>query len=63
LLNLGGGLPAHYRVPIPPLSAYAEAIETALAAEFGGSRPRILLEPGRYLVGDAGVLRAEILLI
>ena len=63
LLNLGGGLPAHYRAPIPPLSAYAEAMETALAAEFGGSRPRILVEPGRYLVGDAGVLRAEILLI
>lgn len=55
LLNLGGGLPAHYRAPIPPLSAYAEAIETALAAEFGGSRPRILVEPGRYLVGDAGL--------
>jgi ornithine decarboxylase len=23
LLNLGGGLPAHYRAPVPPLSAYA----------------------------------------
>ena len=63
LLNLGGGLPAHYRAPVPPLSAYAEAIETALATEFGGSRPRILVEPGRYLVGDAGLLRTEILLI
>jgi ornithine decarboxylase len=63
LLNLGGGLPAHYRAPVPPLAAYAEAIETALAAEFGDSRPSILIEPGRYLVGDAGLLRAEILLI
>jgi len=63
LLNLGGGLPAHYRAPVPPLAAYAEAIEGALAAEFGGSRPCILIEPGRYLVGDAGLLRAEILLI
>jgi hypothetical protein len=35
----------------------------ALTAEFGGGRPRILIEPGRYLVGDAGLLRAEILLI
>jgi len=48
---------------VPPLAAYAEAIETALATEFGGSRPRILIEPGRYLVGDAGLLRAEIVLI
>jgi ornithine decarboxylase len=63
LLNLGGGLPAHYLAPVPPLAAYAEAIEGALAAEFGGSRPRILIEPGRYLVGDAGLLRGEILLI
>jgi diaminopimelate decarboxylase len=48
LLSLCGGLPAHYRAPAPLLSAYAEAIETALATEFGGSRPRILVEPGRY---------------
>jgi ornithine decarboxylase len=63
LLNLGGGLPAHYREPIQPLAAYTEAIETALRKEFGSARPRIIIEPGRYLVGDAGVLRTEILLI
>jgi ornithine decarboxylase len=28
LLNLGGGLPAHCRAPVPPLAAHAEAIET-----------------------------------
>jgi len=63
LLNLGGGLPAHYRTPVPPLVDYAEAIETALAKEFGAARPRLFIEPGRYLVADAGLLRAEILLI
>ena len=63
LLNLGGGLPAHYRAPIPPLADYAETIETALSREFGAVRPRLFIEPGRYLVGDAGLLRAEILLI
>lgn len=63
MLNLGGGLPAHYREPIPALASYAEAIETALAREFGAARPRIMIEPGRYLVADAGLLRAEILLI
>jgi ornithine decarboxylase len=63
LLNLGGGLPAHYREPIQPLAAYAEAIEAALNREFGSARPHIIIEPGRYLVGDAGVLRTEILLI
>jgi ornithine decarboxylase len=63
LLNLGGGLPAHYREPIQPLSVYAEAIETALRKEFGSTRPHIIVEPGRYLVGDAGLLRTEVLLI
>ncbi len=63
LLNLGGGLPAHYRAPVPRLADYAEAIENALAREFGSSRPHILIEPGRYLVGDAGLMRTEILLI
>lgn len=63
LLNLGGGLPGHYLTPVPPLADYAEAIERALTREFGSARPRILIEPGRFLVADAGLLRAEILLI
>jgi ornithine decarboxylase len=63
LVNLGGGLPAHYREPVLPLEAYAEAIETAVRKEFASSRPHIMIEPGRYLVGDAGVLRTEIVLI
>jgi ornithine decarboxylase len=63
LLNVGGGFPAHYRTPIPPLAAYAEAIEDALTRSFGGARPQIIIEPGRYLVGDAGVLRTEVLVV
>ena len=38
-LNLGGGLPAHYREPVPPLAAYAEAIEKGLTKEFGARPP------------------------
>lgn len=63
LLNVGGGLPAHYHTRVPPLGDYAEAIDAALQREFGSARPKLLIEPGRYLVGDAGLLRAEILLI
>jgi ornithine decarboxylase len=62
-LNLGGGLPAHYRSPILPLRTYAEVIHGALMQHFGGSRPQIAIEPGRYLVADAGILRATVLLI
>lgn len=63
LLNVGGGLPAHYRAPVPPLSSYAEAILSSVSAQFGSAAPRIMVEPGRYLVGDAGVLRSQVLLI
>jgi ornithine decarboxylase len=62
-LNLGGGLPAQYRTPIPSLEDYAETIETALRKHFGANRPEIVIEPGRYLVGDAGVLRSTVLLV
>lgn len=63
LLNVGGGLPAHYRAPVSPLSSYAEAILSSVSAQFGSAAPRIMVEPGRYLVGDAGVLRSQVLLI
>lgn len=63
LLNLGGGLPAQYRSPVPSLATYGEAIATALGDQFRDHRPRILIEPGRHLVGDAGLLRATVLLV
>jgi ornithine decarboxylase len=63
LINVGGGFPAQYRDSVPPLAAYVETIESALAFAFGGARPRVLVEPGRYLVGDAGLLRSTVLLV
>lgn len=63
LLNVGGGLPAHYRTPVPPLAHYVEAITAAVAQQFGESPPQLMIEPGRYMVGDAGMLRAQVLLI
>ncbi len=63
LLDLGGGLPAQYRTPIPPLTRYADTIRTALRHRFGQSIPDLMIEPGRHLVGDAGMLRATVLLI
>jgi len=63
LLNVGGGFPAQYRTPIPPIAAYAAAIDDGLTRHFSGAMPRLLVEPGRYLVGDAGMLRSEVLLV
>lgn len=63
VLNLGGGFPAHYRSPVPSEATYAEAIQGAITRHFGPNRPRIMLEPGRSLVGDAGILNTEVVLI
>ena len=63
LLNVGGGFPAHYRTPVSPIAAYVDAVDSALARHFRSARPRLLIEPGRYMVGDAGILRSQVLLV
>ena len=62
-INLGGGFPAHYRTDIPSIDAYGEAIARSMARHFGNHRPDMLLEPGRYIVGDAGVIQSEVVLV
>ncbi len=62
-IKMGGGFPADYLVKANPLSVYAEEINRYLSQYFGSSVPEIYLEPGRGLVGDAGVLVSEIVTI
>ena len=63
LLNLGGGLPAQYIDSLPALDDYVDAIDASLVRHFGGERPQIVVEPGRYIAGDAGVLHTEVVLV
>ena len=62
-LNIGGGFPAQYLAPVPSIAAYGHAIEQSLRRHFGRNRPQIVVEPGRYLVADAGILQTEVVLI
>lgn len=56
-LNLGGGLGITYRNENPPsIEAYAEAIQKKLA----GYPLEIILEPGRSIVGNIGVLLTRV---
>ena len=59
-INVGGGLGVRYRAdqpePIAPAN-YAAAIRESLAG-FGG---QLVLEPGRFLVAEAGVLLTRVL--
>ncbi len=63
LLNLGGGLPASYRGDVPPLEDYASAINNSLDRHFGLVHPKLMIEPGRCLVAEAGIIEAEVVLI
>jgi ornithine decarboxylase len=63
LINLGGGFPARYMKSVPTASAYGAAITHSLRRHFGNHIPQTIIEPGRGLVGDAGVIKAEVVLV
>jgi ornithine decarboxylase len=63
MVNLGGGFPARYLKEVPALETYGRAIFRALRRHFGNRIPETIIEPGRGLVANAGVIEAEIVLI
>ena len=63
MVNLGGGFPTRYLKDVPAAEAYGHAIFDALRRHFGNRIPETIIEPGRGMVGDAGVLKAEVVLV
>jgi ornithine decarboxylase len=63
VLNLGGGFPGQYAGCVPPIEAYGSAIARSLARHFARHGPEIIVEPGRYLVADAGIIETEVVLV
>jgi ornithine decarboxylase len=63
LVNMGGGFPAHYLHPVEETYVYAAEITDYIREFFGGEFPQIFIEPGRYMVGDAGILVTEVVMI
>ncbi|MGW1991444.1 ornithine decarboxylase [Embleya sp. NPDC001921] len=56
ILNLGGGLPAPDRRPVPPLADFATAIRAAVARGFDQPPAEVVMDPGRALAAEAAVL-------
>jgi len=59
-LDIGGGYPVQYTLdrPASPIAVYAEEITRAIkskCAEYGLPLPVLIVEPGRSIVGQAGV--------
>ncbi|QAY94728.1 ornithine decarboxylase [Methylovirgula ligni] len=63
MVNLGGGFPTKYLRDVPAVKAYGQAIFRALRKHFGNRIPETIIEPGRGMVGNAGVIEAEVVLI
>jgi ornithine decarboxylase len=63
MMNLGGGFPTRYRDAVPEIGQFGDAIMAAMTAHFGNSLPEMLIEPGRAVVGDAGLVAAEVVLV
>jgi ornithine decarboxylase len=63
MVNLGGGFPARYLKEVPKISRYSDAIQKGLAKHFGNAIPETIIEPGRGMVGNAGVIKAEVVLV
>jgi ornithine decarboxylase len=63
MVNLGGGYPVRYRQEVPEIDAIGAAIMGAMAEHFGNAIPELVIEPGRFIVGEAGVVESEVVLV
>jgi len=63
MVNLGGGFPTRYLKNVPSVKSYGAAIFKALRKHFGNRIPETIIEPGRGLVGNAGMIESEVVLV
>ncbi|WP_407529488.1 type III PLP-dependent enzyme [Methylobacterium oryzisoli] len=63
MVNLGGGFPTKYLKEVPGVESYGSAIFRALTKHFGNRMPETIIEPGRGMVGNAGMIEAEVILV
>ncbi|GGJ03158.1 ornithine decarboxylase [Neoroseomonas lacus] len=63
MVNLGGGYPVRYRAEVPAIDDFGMAIMGAMTQHFGNDLPEMVIEPGRFMVGDAGVVSSEVVLV
>jgi len=64
-LNIGGGFAIQYTLdsPSPPISSYAEAVASKIISkcrELKLALPKLIVEPGRAIVGRAGIALYQI---
>src|SRR3977135_3122505 len=63
MVTLGGGFPTRYLKDVPTVKSYGTSIFRALRKHFGNAIPETIIEPGRGMGGNAGVIEAEVVLV
>jgi ornithine decarboxylase len=63
MVNMGGGFPTKYLKEVPAVVQYGRSIFRALRKHFGNAIPETIIEPGRGMVGNAGIIETEVVLI
>ncbi len=63
MVNLGGGFPTKYTKNVPSVKSYGTAIFRSLRKHFGNRIPETIIEPGRGMVGNAGIIESEVVLV
>lgn len=63
MLNLGGGFPIRYQRDVPGADDFSNTIMDAMVSHFGNDIPDMLIEPGRAMVGNAGTVVSEVILV
>lgn len=65
MMNMGGGFVGiGYREPVPSMENYTNVIYESLERNFPeGNYPRIIIEPGRSIGADGGIILTEVVLI
>ncbi len=63
ILDIGGGFPTAYdNIDSPDIAEIGKIIEKALCKHFTVV-PKVIIEPGRFIVADSGTLVSEVILI
>lgn len=63
MVNLGGGFPVRYSSEVPEIDRFGDAIMGAMTKHFGNALPEMVIEPGRFIVGSAGLVQSEVVLV
>ena len=62
-INLGGGFPVRYQNEVPEVEQLSALIQKMITKHFRHQLPTVMVEPGRYIIAEAGLLRSEVVLV